>query len=151
MNFPKADDGHVTPRRGDAERAQRQQIAVAVVEHEETFLVGIRPVGVPLAGMSEFPGGKILAGESPAQAAERECREETGLEVIVVGTYSVVEHEYAHGRLTLHFFRCRLGESETAKEPAAPFRWVAREELARLQFPDGNRDVIAEILRNGAL
>ena len=47
-------------------------IAVAVVEHDDRFLVGQRPAGKPLAGYWEFPGGRVEEGESPQQAAIRE-------------------------------------------------------------------------------
>ena len=54
-------------------------VAIAVVEHDGCFLVGVRPEGKPLAGFAEFPGGKVDHGETPEQAAIRECREESGL------------------------------------------------------------------------
>ena len=54
-------------------------IAIAVVLHNDCVLIGVRPAGATLAGLWEFPGGKIEAGETPNEAAERECLEETGL------------------------------------------------------------------------
>lgn len=54
-----------------------QSIAIAVVQRGEQFLIGQRPLGVALAGLWEFPGGKVLPGESPEAAAVRECQEET--------------------------------------------------------------------------
>ena len=51
------------------------QIALAVVRHDDSVLIGQRPAGVPLAGYWEFPGGKILDDETPQEAAARECRE----------------------------------------------------------------------------
>ena len=122
-----------------------QQIAIAVVEHGGKFLVGVRPPGRPLAGFWEFPGGKVLPGESPADAAARECREETGLTVAVGQGYPIVEHEYSHGRLTLHFFHCTLAEPQANADPRPPFRWFDREELARLKFPEANRSVVARL------
>ena len=62
-------------------------VAIAVVQHEGRFLVGTRPAGVPLAGLAEFPGGKVHAGEMPADAAARECLEESGLTVCVGEEY----------------------------------------------------------------
>src|SRR5262249_13310601 len=59
-------------------------VAIAVVEHGERFLVGIRPEGKPLAGFAEFPGGKVNDGETPEAAAIRECDEESGLRIEVV-------------------------------------------------------------------
>lgn len=115
-------------------------IAVAIVERDGFFLIGPRPAGVALAGLWEFPGGKIEAGETPDAAAVRECREETGLVVAPILEYQLHEEEYAHGRVKLHFISCRTEDPETI--PRDPFRWVRREELKNYQFPAGNRGVL---------
>jgi 8-oxo-dGTP diphosphatase len=120
-------------------------IAVAVVEDSGRFLVGRRAPGATLAGLAEFPGGKIHAGESPATAAERECFEESGLAVQVGKPYPVVGHEYPQGRLEIHFFHCTLDASKPPAEPRAPFRWVPAAELTQLQFPEANRDVLRSL------
>lgn len=120
-----------------------QQIAVAVVCHEGRYLVGRRAKDQTLAGKAEFPGGKVLPGESPAEAAVRECREETGLEALVTGAFDPLVHAYAHGTLELYFFQCRLAASG---EPRPPFTWVATEDLARLEFPAANRAILTTIL-----
>jgi 8-oxo-dGTP diphosphatase len=95
-------------------------VAIAVVMSDARYLVGIRPAGAALAGRAEFPGGKIAAGETPAEAACRECREETGIRVAVLEPLLVVEHDYPHGRLRLHFFACQ--PTSPAVAPHAPFR-----------------------------
>ena len=117
------------------------RIAIAVVERAGCFLIGQRSPGVPLAGLWEFPGGKIEPGESPEETAVRECREEAGLEVQAVGSYLVHEEEYPHGRVELHFLACRpVAEDQL---PAAPFRWVPRQQLGEYEFPSGNREILA--------
>jgi len=120
-------------------------IAIAVVEHQNQFLIGQRPTGVPLAGLWEFPGGKIEPGESPEAAAARECLEETGLEVEVLFRYPAHIEDYAHAQVELHFIACRPVRSPPP-DPTPPFRWVTRVDLARHEFPTGNRRLLQLLL-----
>ena len=122
-------------------------IAIAVVEQEGQYLIGQRPAGVALGGLWEFPGGKVLANESPIHAAIRECLEETGLAVEVVGEYPRHEHHYEHGAVQLHFFRCRLPDPMV--KPRWPFRWVPRAELSHYEFPAGNNELLTLIAADG--
>ncbi len=115
-------------------------IAVAVVEHDDRFLVGQRPAGKPLAGYWEFPGGRVEEGESPQQAAIRECLEEAGVIVNVMGSYASKTHSYAHDTVELHFFACDLQQPSQAIRD--PFRWVTRDKLRELQFPAANRELL---------
>ncbi len=115
-------------------------IAIAVVEHNDGFLVGQRPPGKPLAGYWEFPGGRVEGDESPEEAAVRECLEETGLHVVVVGSYASHLHTYTHDHVRLHFFACRPLAPD--HRPLEPFRWVPRLELRSLTFPEGNRELL---------
>ncbi|HUY36667.1 MAG TPA: (deoxy)nucleoside triphosphate pyrophosphohydrolase [Pirellulales bacterium] len=121
------------------------RIAVAVVEHEGRFLIGPRPAGIPLAGLWEFPGGKVEFGETAAQAAARECQEETGLSIEVGASYPAVVHPYDHGRLALEFFACRPLDPQ--QPPLPPFRWVALDELAKYPFPAANAGLIEFLVR----
>ena len=115
-------------------------VAIAVIEDAGRILIGRRPIGKPLGGLWEFPGGRIECNETPAQAAVRECREETGLQVGVIRRYAYHECEYAHDRVQLHFFACRLIRTG---HPIEPFRWVPREELDRYSFPAGNEEILS--------
>jgi len=121
------------------------RIAIAVVERNGWFLVGERPPGKPLAGYAEFPGGRVEAGETPEQAAVRECFEETGLLVAVVGSYDEQLHDYAHDRVHLHFLACRPVGPDT--EPQVPFRWVLRADLKTLDFPAANLTLLSMLDR----
>ena len=120
-------------------------IAIAVVLHNGRFLIGQRPAGVPLAGLWEFPGGKIQPGETPEQAAVRECLEETDLAVTALSRYPEHVQQYDHGQVHLYFIACQPSESIPAA-PKPPFRWVRREELAGYSFPAGNRDILRLLL-----
>jgi mutator protein MutT len=122
-------------------------IAIAVVEDNGRFVVGLRPDGIALAGFSEFPGGKVELGELPAQAAVRECLEETGLAVEVVDAFPEHVHEYQHDRVRLLFFHCRPKNPGAELNP--PFCWVARAELPSLRFPVGN-DTLLDLLQDSA-
>lgn len=130
-----------------------QAIAVGVICDRERFLIGPRPAGGPLAGFWEFPGGKVEPGESPVDAVIRECLEETGYRVCVVGRYPDQLEHYDQGSVHLHFFACELAEQEGADEksaemPGTPFRWVPRAALGEFEFPRGNRRLL-QILATG--
>ena len=116
-------------------------IAIAVVEHDGKFLIGQRPPGVALAGLWEFPGGKIEPGETPETAAVRECLEETGLTVEPLFRYPEREHAYDHDRVQLIFVACRP-TSEAPDSPRKPFRWVERAKLDEHEFPAANADIL---------
>ncbi len=119
------------------------EIAVAVVLCEGRVLIGQRPAGVPLAGLWEFPGGKVLPGESPADAAARECREETGLAIRVDGILCEVAHDYPHARLRIHFFTATPLNRGTL--PLPPFRWGELARLADYPFPPANAEAIEKL------
>lgn len=121
-------------------------IAIAVVERDGEFLIGRRPEGVPLAGLWEFPGGKVESGETAEHAARRECWEEAGLAVEVLHEYPPHAQDYAHGRVELRFFACRLTSPE--QSPRTTFQWVSRVELANYQFPEGNRELLSLLLNS---
>ena len=124
------------------------EIAIAVIEEEGRFLIGQRPPGVALAGLWEFPGGKVEPGEKPEFAAIRECLEETGLAVEVLGEYPQQEHDYAHDSVRLHFFRCRAFDRHS--EPDPPFLWVEREDLPAYEFPRGNDHLLTLLVGQAA-
>ncbi len=119
------------------------RVAIAVVESAGRVLVGVRTAGSPLAGKSEFPGGKCEADETPRSCVVRECREETGLVVVPREHLVTVTHEYDHGMVELHFWKCALApDLPDETEPQPPFRWVNHKELADLDFPEANQEVL---------
>jgi len=121
------------------------QIGIAVVEFEGRYLVGVRGPNGPLPGLHEFPGGKLLPGETPEAAAVRECLEETGLAVMAESMLATGEHDYPHGRVELFFVRCRpLAPRETAL--AGSFEWVPAATLSSLRFPAANQAVVAALV-----
>ena len=117
------------------------RIGIAVVEHDGWFLVGTRANGTVLAGYAEFPGGKCEPDESPEACAVRECLEESGLAVAPIKLIDQRSWEYPHGRIELWFFLCELSYTADS-EPLPPFRWVHRDELRSLHFPEANAAVL---------
>jgi mutator protein MutT len=126
--------------------ADRVEIAVAVVRSHRQFLIGLRPDGTALAGHWEFPGGKIQVGETPEQAAVRECLEETGLPVRPTGCYPDATHQYPHATVHVHFIACT--PQDILHCLPARFRWVTPDELPRYKFPPAN-DALIQLLSAG--
>ena len=122
-----------------------QAIGIAVVVDLATrrCLVGRRRAGSHLAGMLEFPGGKSLPGESPAATAVRECLEETGVTVHAVEEWDLVEHEYPHAMVRLHFWRCEA--TRLKQPPHEPFTWTPLTGLDPQEFPAPNAAVIERL------
>jgi len=86
--------------------AQRTPVDVAVgvlIDAEGRFLLTSRPEGKVYAGYWEFPGGKLEAGETVAQALERELQEELGIHIGAVQPWKIELVDYAHARVRLHF------------------------------------------------
>jgi mutator protein MutT len=125
-----------------------QRIAVAVVESRDHVLIGRRPAAAALGGLWEFPGGKIEMGETAEEAAIRECLEETGLHVVVMGEYPDHVQSYEHGTVHLRFFACR--PCDPAALPKAPFQWTPRQSLSPEGFPEGNATLLRQLLARDA-
>jgi len=120
------------------------QIAVAVVVHEGRVLVGRRDrCAEHAAGLHEFPGGKVEAGESPAAAAVRETMEEAGLAIRIGPLLDRTSCASRSGPLELHFFAAE--PIDPPPTPRPPFAWVAIPRLATLDFPPANAAVIRQL------
>lgn len=125
--------------------AEPTAIALAVVHYRGNVLIGLRPEGVPLAGLWEFPGGKILSGETPEQAALRECREETGLEIRLTAAYAPWEYAYPHGTIRFHAFAAEPAQADPLPRP--PFCWVPCRSLSQYRFPPANAALVGQLVR----
>ena len=113
-------------------------IAVAVVLHDGRVLVGRRSAASPEApGLDEFPGGKVEPGETSAAAATRECLEESGVAVRLLGQSCFVSTR-AFG-ITFHW----ATPVNPALPPRPPFEWVAVRDLPGRRFPECNAPVLA--------
>jgi mutator protein MutT len=124
-------------------------VVAAVVEHEDRFLVTRRQEGVHLAGMWEFPGGKVDTGETHAQALRREMQEELGTDVDVGELVFSTSHAYPERTIALYFYKCRL-KGHPAPLVGQQMRWVPRGELAALGFPPADEALIERLTASGA-
>jgi mutator protein MutT len=116
-------------------------VVAAVIQDSDRFLVTRRQPGVHLAGMWEFPGGKIETDETHEQALRRELLEELAVVVDVGDLVHRTEHAYPDRTIELHFYRCVL---KGAPQPALgqEMRWVPRTELHALGFPPADTELI---------
>jgi 8-oxo-dGTP diphosphatase len=121
-------------------------VVAAVIERDDRFLVTRRQDGVHLAGMWEFPGGKVADGESHAAALRREMLEELDADVAVGGLVLECSHAYPEKTVTLFFYRCEL--RGTARPMIGQqMEWVKRKELAALTFPAADDELIRILSR----
>ena len=120
-------------------------VAAAVVIREGRVLLTRRREGQHLAGMWEFPGGKLEVGESPEAAVVRECREECGIEVEVTEILDVTHHRYPEKDVLLLFYRCALVSGEVEHLEVADHAWVAPSELGDYPLPPADARVVARI------
>ena len=121
-------------------------VVAAVVEENDAFLVTRRPDGVHLAGMWEFPGGKIHPAESHADALKREMREELGSDVDVGALVFETTHAYPERTVSLYFYRCVL-RGQPRPLLGQEMRWVRRSELSSLGFPPADGELIRLLVR----
>lgn len=122
-------------------------VVAAVVERDGCFLVTRRQAGTHLAGLWEFPGGKVAPDESHEAALRREMQEELGTDVAVRGIVSTAAHAYEDRHVTLHFYECDLAGTPRPLL-GQEMRWVPRAELRSLGFPPADEELI-EILTSG--
>jgi mutator protein MutT len=116
-------------------------VVAAVIETGGRFLVTRRQSGVHLAGLWEFPGGKIDDGETHAAALAREIREELDADVDVGDLVFDITHAYDDRTLALYFYRCTL-RGTPRPLLGQEMRWVARADLAALGFPPADQELI---------
>jgi len=120
-------------------------VAAAVVIESSRVLLTQRAEGQHLAGLWEFPGGKLESGESPEEALVRECLEECGIEIEVAEILDVTFHRYPEKDVLLLFYRCSLISGEVRHLQVAAHAWVDPKELGRYELPPADRRVIARI------
>jgi 8-oxo-dGTP diphosphatase len=128
--------------------AERIVVVAAVIEREGRFLVSKRLAGTHLAGFWEFPGGKVDAEETREAALAREIAEELGCRIVSMREVFHTSHPYPDRVVELHFYR---GELVGSPQPmlGQEIRWIDRAELATLEFPPADNQLIAALVHDG--
>lgn len=129
----------------DQEKEMRRFTVVAAVirDHRGRILVTRRPSGTHMAGLWEFPGGKIEDGESPEEALGRELTEELGIEADVGRPLTFAVHREEDLEILLLFYEAAIGSGEPVSLEGQEIRWVSPEELDLLPMPPADQGVIA--------
>jgi mutator protein MutT len=126
---------------GEGARAAMIVVLAAVIEREGRFLITRRLADTHLAGYWEFPGGKCESDEGHEACLRRELMEELGVDAEVGDEIVVTEHVYPERTVRLHFRACRIA-GEPRPLLGQEMRWVTREEMRSLPFPEADRDLI---------
>ncbi|MFP4477454.1 MAG: A/G-specific adenine glycosylase [Desulfatibacillaceae bacterium] len=136
------------PVRPEKPRIEAIDVSAAVVFHRGMVLVQKRPEKGLMAGLWEFPGGKLEPGETPEQAVVREMAEELELRVACGRKITTIRHSYTRFRVTLHVFECAMEPPGQVPVPhaATEIRWVRPADLAGLAFPAADKRLV-EMLR----
>lgn len=121
-------------------------VTAAVVEIDGKVLVTRRPAGTHLEGLWEFPGGKCDADESLSDCLARELREELAVDAAIGPEIYSTSHAYPERTVELHFFRCEL-RGEPVPQIGQEMRWVPRAQLAALNFPPADAELIRLLSR----
>ena len=120
-------------------------VAAVIRDARGRILLARRTLGRDLAGLWEFPGGKVEPGETDAQALARECLEELGVRV-EVGARVGPDVPLAHGRAVLRVFAVTLldGDEPRALEHSA-MRWLGETELESVPWLPADRPIVKEL------
>lgn len=123
--------------------------AVALIDAEGRILLAQRPPGKSLAGLWEFPGGKVDPGETPEAALIRELREELGIETKAscLAPLTFASHSYEDFHLLMPLFACRRWEGVPTPQEGQTLAWVRADKLRDYPMPPADLPLIP-ILRD---
>ncbi|HEV7463600.1 MAG TPA: 8-oxo-dGTP diphosphatase MutT [Methyloceanibacter sp.] len=137
------------------ERQKRSIVIVAacaLLNEEGAVLIARRPLGRPLAGLWEFPGGKVEPGEEPEEALIRELAEELGIEIAKgdLTPLTFASHAYPDFHLLMPVYLCRRWRGSVAANEGQELAFVRPEELRRYDMPPADEPlkiVLPDLLR----
>ena len=120
-------------------------VAVALIDVDGRVLIAKRPEGKTLAGLWEFPGGKVEPGERPEAALIRELREELGIEVSesCLAPFVFASHAYDSFHLLMPLYLCRRWDGVVAAREHDALAWVRPNQLSDYPMPPADEPLVA--------
>ncbi|MFI5024579.1 MAG: (deoxy)nucleoside triphosphate pyrophosphohydrolase [Alphaproteobacteria bacterium] len=118
--------------------------AAALVDRDGRVLLAERPPGKCMAGLWEFPGGKINDGESPEAALVRELREELGIDTAesCLAPLAFASHRYERFHLLMPLFVCRVWQGTARAKEGQRLKWVRPADLRDYPMPPADAPLI---------
>jgi 8-oxo-dGTP diphosphatase len=119
-------------------------VAVALVDSDGRVLIAQRPEGKSMAGLWEFPGGKVEAGEKPEDALIRELHEELGIETwnACLAPLTFASHTYDDFHLLMPLFVCRKWNGVPQSREGQALKWVQARDLRSYPMPPADVPLI---------
>lgn len=119
--------------------------AVALVDIDGRVLLAQRPEGKSMAGLWEFPGGKVEAGETPEAALIRELQEELGIDTWAscLAPLTFASHSYDDFHLMMPLFACRKWEGTPRPQEGQTLKWVKPTQMAEYPMPAADIPLVA--------
>jgi len=123
-------------------------VACALVDPDNRILIAQRPEGKSLAGLWEFPGGKVDAGETPEDALIRELREELGVETktACLAPLTFASHSYDDFHLLMPLYVCRRWTGFPRSLEGQALKWVRAKQLRDYPMPPADEPLIAPLI-----
>jgi 8-oxo-dGTP diphosphatase len=121
--------------------------ACALLDADKRILITRRPAGKAMAGLWEFPGGKIEPGETPEEAVVRELREELGVEPCerCLQPFAFASHEYEEFHLFMPLYLCRQWDGFPQPREGQEIAWTRAADLKRFDMPPADIPLAAEL------
>jgi 8-oxo-dGTP diphosphatase len=121
--------------------------ACALVDPDGRVLIAQRPEGKSMAGLWEFPGGKIEPGEQPEQSLIRELQEELGITVKqeCLAPLTFASHSYPDFHLLMPLYVCRRWEGFVEAQEKQKLKWVRPTELRNYPMPPADEPLISHL------
>lgn len=119
--------------------------AAALIDVDGRVLICQRPEGKQLAGLWEFPGGKVEPGETPEACLIRELEEELGIQVAkaCLAPFVFASHEYESFHLLMPLYLCRKWEGQVVNREHKAMAWVKPNNLADYPMPPADAPLVA--------